>query len=260
MTSDQLRQLEARRQFSYLWRGEPEASKRLKQFQQGPLPPGAMPRNDPDGDPRGLPQVLERERNRVQHDAAAANACGGAPPVPRRRRKGDESAVAGGQQGLGGLATQLRFWQLTDQSESLDLAAQDLDPAKVPALAAFLAATRNCVKVDVRSNPRLTASDGAAIAKALLQNFESRPAPQFLTSLPPPPPVVDPDDDAAVAALNKRQIEAVNTFSLNCPWARDSFYFFSLFCSVRIVCSFSFFSLILSLPSSYFLLFCLTLC
>jgi hypothetical protein len=184
-----------------------------------------MPRNDPDGDPRGLPQVLERERNRVKHDAANAlgpGGGGGAPSgVRRRRRKGDESPVAGGQQGLGGLATQLRFWQLTDQSESLDLAAQDLDPSKVPALAAFLAATRNCVKVDVRSNPRLTASDGAAIAKALLQNFESRPAPQFLTSPPPPPPVVDPDDDAAVAALNKRQFEAVSTFSLNCPWARD---------------------------------------
>jgi hypothetical protein len=114
------------------------------------------------------------------------------------------------------LATQLQFWQLSDQSESLDLAAQDLDPGKVPALAAFIAATRNCVKIDIRSNPRLSASDGAAIAKALLRNFESRPAPKFLTSPPPPPPPVDPNDDDAVANLNKLQIQSVKMLLVLC--------------------------------------------
>lgn len=166
--------------------------------------------------------MLERERNRVRHEKDALDALfnglgSKVPPAPpRRRRRGEEEPVPGGQQGLGGLATQLQFWQLSDQSESLDLAAQDLDPGKVPALAAFIAATRNCVKIDIRSNPRLSASDGAAIAKALLRNFESRPAPKFLTSPPPPPPPVDPNDDDAVANLNKLQIQSVKMLLVLC--------------------------------------------
>ena len=63
----------------------------------------------------------------------------------------------------------------------LDLANRDLDPTKVPALATFLAASRNCQTVDVRGNRRLSSADGEELAAALLDNFHACPVPKFIT-------------------------------------------------------------------------------
>ena len=77
------------------------------------------------------------------------------------------------------------------------------------ALALFISATRNCQRVDIRSNPRLSAQDGRSIARALLANFASAPAPRFLTTPPPPPPAVDLADEDAVARASRLQQEAI---------------------------------------------------
>ena len=210
MTADQLRQLEVRRQFSYMWRGEPPAAKRLREIRAGAPAPFAVPLNDPEGDVRGLPGVLERERERCREEAVMdALRATGAYIVPTVKAEALEPPVPGGQRGEGGLQTQLRFWKLDDQSEKLDLAAQDLDPAKVPALATFIGATRNCQVVDIRSNPRLSVADGRRIAAALMANFDSRPAPRFLTTPPPPPPSINEGDAEEVGAKVLAQTRAV---------------------------------------------------
>lgn len=55
--------------------------------------------------------------------------------------------------------------------------------------------SRNCERVDIRANPRLTAHHGVIIAKALMRNFNSIPSPIFLTQAPPlPPPISDEDE------------------------------------------------------------------
>ena len=80
-----------------------------------------------------------------------------------------------------GLRDQLRYWDCGPHTRDLDLANRDLCPTKVPALATFLASSRNLQTVDVRGNARLTSADGEALALALLENFHACPVPKFLT-------------------------------------------------------------------------------
>jgi hypothetical protein len=56
-------------------------------------------------------------------------------------------------------------------------------------------ATRNCERVDIRANSRLTAQHGVIIAKALMRNFNSIPSPIFLTQSPPLPPLLNDVDE-----------------------------------------------------------------
>lgn len=168
MSADQLRRLEAKRQFAAMWRGQTESTQRLNHLRTGCTDPPSIPVSDPAGDKYGLPNLL----------------AGG----------GDGQTIMEGEE-MSWLSQQLKFWRIDENSRELDLVSHDLDPSKVPALAAFIGATRNCERVDIRANPRLTAQHGLVIANALLRNFNSTPSPKFLTSLPPLPPTLTDEDD-----------------------------------------------------------------
>lgn len=140
MTAQQLQNVEMRRSLTFSFRGEPASFTRLQQLRRGAKAP----------------------------PAEQANAADESSPLVRLQ-KDDQP-----------LRAQLRYWGVDEFTKDLDLAHRDLDPAKVPALATFLAASRNLVTVDVRGNGRLTIRDGREIGAALLDNFHHCPQPKFL--------------------------------------------------------------------------------
>eukprot|EP00614_Pseudopedinella_elastica_P016444 CAMPEP_0172650528 /NCGR_PEP_ID=MMETSP1068-20121228/242338_1 /TAXON_ID=35684 /ORGANISM="Pseudopedinella elastica, Strain CCMP716" /LENGTH=1182 /DNA_ID=CAMNT_0013464895 /DNA_START=73 /DNA_END=3621 /DNA_ORIENTATION=- len=180
LNKEQLQRLEARRMFAYAWRGEPVESKRLRRLREGAANPPTMPL---------------RSGSHFSKEA-----------------KEDLEAMLTNGEGPAGFATQLKFWGLDASSQKMDLTGQDMDPAKVPALAAFIASTRNCEWVDIRSNPRLSVRDGVAIAAALVANFKSSPAPKFMDwSSRPRAPALVPDGEGSLersTADRVRQVQA----------------------------------------------------
>jgi hypothetical protein len=111
MSADQLRRLEAKRQFSRMWRGEPAASQRLNKLRTETKDPPSIPASFAGGDKHGLLNLLN----------------GG----------GDGDMIEEGSS-MSWLKEQLKFWRVDEESKELNLASHDLDPSKVPALAAFI--------------------------------------------------------------------------------------------------------------------------